>query len=96
MKDNHKTRSLTSLNCDDFGTEIGDLRRFSSVDNVSKYPAQLERTSKLQKVRSVMTMTERLEKTTPYNIFCNCLDDIPETYEQLNAIHFHGKYIQES
>lgn len=92
LEDSRKTSSLPALNYDD-GIEIKNLRRVSSVDNVSEFTAQDKKARKLQEVRQAMTMAERLEKTAPYNIFFNCLEELPETYEQPNAIHFHGKFM---
>lgn len=91
--DPRKTRSSHNLYDDfdeDYCIQFKDLRRVSSLGNVSGATKQIKSILKRRRARKKFSMAERLDKAAPYNIFFNCLIEVPETYDQTNSIMFSG------
>lgn len=102
--DYRRTVSMPALNCyyngdnkedgikgDNLEVNFYQLRHVSSLENISVEHRKMMKCQELQKIRDKLTMAERMEKTSPYNMFFNCLENVPKTYSQLNAIQFRGK-----
>lgn len=93
LKKIFKTGSWPNLNEPTDFVPLGvDARPSASLDNISMFLKRMQILRKKHIIRRKFTMAERLEHAAPYNIFYNCLYEVPVTYTQPNSIQFIGEF----